>query len=86
VKPDPSWILNIFGRRKRSLFFFGRGEQDQADPSLTLGSGPYFRLVNRLPKVCLEANLPQLWSNDDDTLNSLTLDQVIDDLNKTSIR
>lgn len=56
------------------------------DPSLYLGTSSYCRIVNKLPKVCLEMNLPQMWSNEEEDLQRLSLEDVILKLNSTNIR
>lgn len=56
------------------------------DPSLYLSTGQYCNIVNKLERICIEMNLPQLWENDEKTLSSLSLDDVIEKLNTTLVR
>lgn len=91
VKPGVFGIFDLFGRRKRSFFFKASKDEDYVaglpfDPTLYLGDGAYCAIAQKLPKVCLEINLGQLWSNDEQELARLTKEDIITALNSTKIR
>ncbi|KAL0275927.1 UNVERIFIED_CONTAM: hypothetical protein PYX00_003640 [Menopon gallinae] len=90
AKRDAIKFTDFFGRKKRSFFFLPKSDDDSVaglpfDPSLYMSYTSYCSLVNKLPKLCLEVNLPQLWNNDPYRLNRLSLNDVIYAVNVTKI-
>lgn len=90
VKTNLLSLSSFFGRKKRSFFFFSKTDENSVaglpfDPSLFLSGSRYCSMVDKLPKVCLEVNIGQIWSNDEDTINDLTKEDIISKLNSTKI-